>query len=137
MCLTDGVERSARAASIRIQATAAGKGKGTLHAGGIDYDIFGLFEQGVFFSDREVATCLHIDDGLLWLGGHEKFNAIVIGAEGLKCCHHKANHTEQSHNGHHWIAGDKFDEIPKCCALMPTGDPTFAPANFNRPHHYR
>ena len=47
--LSDGIKWRTRPARIGIQPAFTGKGESALHAGGVENDGFGLFEQGIFF----------------------------------------------------------------------------------------
>ena len=76
--LTDGVAGRLCAAGVVVQPAIPGKGKGGLHTGMSQNDLFDLFDQIILLINRQVAAPAHVNDGLFRLGFHEEFGAVIV-----------------------------------------------------------
>ena len=111
--LTDAVLGGLRPAGIAVEPALTSKGKGGRDTGMRQHDRLRLLHDRVFFRQRQVAPCQHIDDRLLGFGFDKEFHAFAVVAKEDHRGADKDKDDPRDHQRHHRIARDKGNEPPE------------------------
>ncbi len=135
--LTNTVTRGLCAASVIVEATLTCESKRALDARHRQHNLFHPAHRIIFFLKRQVPALFHINNRLFRFAFHEKFDAVIIGAEIGEGGHDKETGHAQNDQRHHRVAGNETDHPAKVIATEACLNTLFARFGQGGCHRHR